>query len=190
MALPTAHAAVAVGLTRKRSIRVLLFLAFLSVLPDFDFLAVLLRWQNPQFDLHRSWSHSLFFSATLTLLWYWIRPQIRILKEVSPGLFFSALVSHAILDMLCTSNAADHGVAILWPFLDTRYGWPVLVPLYLKFASSPFSITGALKFTSLELLLAGPLFLFAGMMRASFYHIINRFKTLSTAEREAPELEL
>ena len=189
MALPAAHAALAFGMTRQRSLQVLLFLALLSVLPDFDFLLVLSRWGQPQFGHHRTWSHSLLFAGSMTVFWSFLRPGF--LRKVSPGLFFSVLISHSILDLLCTSDAADHGVAILWPFIDTRYGWPVLVPLYLQFANSPFSLIGAVKFTTLELLLAGPLFFLTGMMRISFLHAVNRLKNLSSqAERDDREVEI
>ena len=48
---------------------------------------------------------------------------------------------------------------LLWPFTNTRFGWPVLVPLYRLLADSPFSLRGAALFTLLEILLAWPLWM-------------------------------
>ncbi len=59
--------------------------------------------------------------------------------------------------MLCTADVADHGVMLLWPVITERWGWAALVPLYRLFADSPFSLSGALRFTLLETLLAAPL---------------------------------
>lgn len=162
MALPIAHFAVAGGLTKQRSWPVLVFLATLSVAPDFDFLLVWL-FKFPTQEVHRTWSHSIPFALLVSLLWPMIRP--RFLKGVSAPLFFAVLMSHGVIDLLCTLDASDHGVMLLWPFSAARFGWPVLVPLYLLFADSPFSAGGALRFTLLELFLAAPLFLLARTLR-------------------------
>ncbi len=154
MALPTAHLAFSTGISPRRDFRSLLFLSLLSVAPDFDFALVWgLGW--PIREFHRTFSHSLLFAVLVALAFAALRP--RILKAVSPGLVLAVLASHAALDLLCTADAADHGVQLFWPFWDGRYGWAVLVPLYRAFAESPFSLLGALRFTLLEILLAAPL---------------------------------
>lgn len=162
MALPIAHFAVAGGLAKHRSWPALVFLAILSVAPDFDFLLVWL-FKLPQHEVHRTWSHSVPFALMASLVWPMLRP--RFLKDISSVLFFAVLMSHGLIDLLCTLDAADHGVMLFWPFSEARFGWPVLVPLYLLFADSPFTPGGALRFTLLELLLAAPLFFLARTLR-------------------------
>lgn len=136
----------------------LAFLALLSVLPDFDF-ALVWGLGLPLEQVHRTWSHSLFFALFLTLVWVVVRPGR--LKSVSGFLFFSVLISHSLLDLLCTADPSSHGIMLLWPFSQIRLGWPVLVPLYLEFADSPFTLSGALRFTWLELWLSLPLWISA-----------------------------
>ncbi len=165
MALPVAHTAFALGWTRSRDPRVLLFLSLAAVAPDFDF-ALVWGFGWPVHDFHRTFSHSLLAALLATGVYRLARPDW--LRRVSAGVFFAVLASHAVLDMMCTSDAADHGVQLFWPFATERFGWPVLVPLYRLFAESPFSIEGALRFTALEIILAGFLWLAARGLRDSF----------------------
>ncbi|HUG42777.1 MAG TPA: hypothetical protein VMN76_00930, partial [Acidobacteriota bacterium] len=67
MALPVAHVSVAVGLARTRDLLPLLFLAALSILPDFDFIMVWV-FGMPVDSYHRTWSHSAPFAVLLTLV--------------------------------------------------------------------------------------------------------------------------
>ena len=163
MALPLAHTAVALGMTRSRDPLIWLCLGLASILPDFDFVLVW-GFGLPIEIYHRTFSHSLLFGAAMTLLWVAIRP-IR-LKAIPPVLIFAILLSHSLVDVLCTADALDHGVVFFWPLSDYRLGWPILVPLYLWFGSSPFSVTGALRFTLLEMLLAVPLWLLTRSVRS------------------------
>ena len=162
MALPVAHTAVALGLTRSRDPLAWAFLGFLSILPDFDFILV---WGLglPIGVYHRTFSHSIFFCVAISLLWMVVCPAR--LKSISPLLVVMILLSHSFLDMLCTADVLDHGVVLFWPLSNDRMGWPILVPLYLFFGSSPFSFSGAIRFTLLEMLLAGPLWLLARSLR-------------------------
>ena len=162
MALPVAHTAVALGLTRSRDPLAWAFLGFLSILPDFDFLLV---WGLglPIGVYHRTFSHSALFCVAISLLWMVVRPAR--LKAISPLLVVMILLSHSFLDMLCTSDVLGHGVVFFWPLSNYRMGWPTLVPLYLFFGSSPFSFSGAIWFTLLEMFLAGPLWLSARSLR-------------------------
>ena len=162
MALPIAHTAVALGMTRSRDPLVWACLGIVSILPDFDFILVW-GFGLPIHIYHRTFSHSLLFGAAMALTWMMIRPER--LKVISPLLVFLILLSHGFIDMLCTSDVLDHGVAFFWPFSDYRMGWPILVPLYLFFGSSPFSVAGAIRFTLLELLLAVPLWLSVRSLR-------------------------
>ena len=86
------------------------------------------------------------------------------MKEITPGVCFLILLSHSLLDMLCTLDPATHGVMLFWPFHDYRFGWPVLVPLYRLFAESPFSVQGALRFIFLEVMLAVPLWVIGRLL--------------------------
>jgi len=162
MALPLAHSAVALGLTRSRDPLTWAFLGFLSILPDFDFIQV---WGLglPIGIYHRTFSHSLLFCMAMALLWMVIRPAR--LKAISPLLVAMVLLSHSFLDMLCTADVLDHGVVFFWPLSNYHMGWPTLVPLYLFFGSSPFSFSGAIRFTLLEMFLAGPLWLSTRSLR-------------------------
>lgn len=162
MALPIAHSAVAVGITRSRDPLVLAFLAGLSILPDLDWLLVW-GFGLEREVFHRTFSHSIGFSLLLALLWSLVRP-VR-LKSVSSLLVFSAVLSHALVDLMCTANVTDHGVMLFWPLSESRMGWPILVPLYLVFAASPFSLQGALRLTLLEVVLALPLWWFVRSIR-------------------------
>ncbi|MEE8349695.1 MAG: metal-dependent hydrolase [Acidobacteriota bacterium] len=156
MALPVAHSAVALAMTRSRDPLVWGCLVILSILPDFDFVLVW-GFGLPINTFHRTFSHSLLFCVGLALVWWWVRPHR--LKALSPALVGAVLLSHGFLDMLCTSDALDHGVVFFWPLSNYHMGWPILVPLYQWFGTSPFSLDGAIRFTLLELLLAAPLWI-------------------------------
>ncbi len=165
MALPVAHSAVALGISRQREPRVVALVLLVAILPDFDF-ALVWGLGLPVDVYHRTFSHSLVAALLLSALYSWFRPPS--LKSLAPGVFFVVLISHSLLDILCTADAADHGVMLFWPVSDLRIGWPVLVPLYRQFAESPFSWPGSLRFTVLELLLAGPLWAGVRVLRNRF----------------------
>jgi membrane-bound metal-dependent hydrolase YbcI (DUF457 family) len=162
MALPVAHGAFVFGATKNRNMLVLLFLVIVSVAPDFDFFFVWVLGL-PMQTFHRTFAHSIPFALVFTLLYAWVRP--RWLSHLPPSLFFLVLVSHGLLDLLCTADAADHGVMLFWPVSTSRWGWPVLVPLYQQFGDSPFTVQGALRFTGLELLLSPLLWLLGRAVR-------------------------
>ncbi len=163
MALPIAHWAVALAVTRSRDQKVRALAALLAVLPDFDFILVW-GWGAPLQDFHRTFSHSLISFALVSLLWALLRPSF--FKEVSSQLVFVLLASHSVVDLACTADVVDHGVELFWPLLDVRLGWPLLVPLYRIFAESPFSLEGACLFTFLESLLALLLWLLIRLFRS------------------------
>ena len=151
MALPIAHWAVALAVTRSRDQKIRALAALLAVLPDFDFILV---WGLglPLQHFHRTFTHSLISFALVSLLWALLRPNS--LNQLSPRLVFVLLASHSVIDLACTADVVDHGVQLFWPLLDVRLGWPLLVPLYRVFAESPFSLEGAVLFTLLEAILA------------------------------------
>ncbi len=163
MALPIAHWAVALALTRSCDQKIRALAALLAVLPDSDFILV---WALglPLQDFHRTFSHSLISFAFVSLLWALLRPNF--LNELSPKLVFVLLASHSVVDLACTADVADHGVELFWPVLDLRLGWPLLVPLYRVFGESPFSLKGAVLFTLLELILALLLWLLIHLFRS------------------------
>ena len=154
MALPVAHWAVALGMTRSRDKLLWAVVAGLAILPDLDFILVW-GFGFSRSSYHRTFSHSLVFFALLVVLWICFRPPR--FRDLSPQFCFLVLLSHSLLDMACTADSRDHGVMLFWPLLDSRLGWPLLVPLYQLFAESPFSPVGAFRFSLLELLLAIPL---------------------------------
>jgi len=162
MALPIAHSAVAFGIIRSRDRLVLAGAVFLSILPDLDFILVW-GFGLPIQVYHRTFSHSILFSLALALLWRSFCPfRLRTLSFM-PVLLI--LLSHGAIDMLCTSDAADHGVMLFWPASSYRAGVPVLVPVYLLVANSPFSPEGALRFLFLESFMAWPLWRFTRIVR-------------------------
>lgn len=162
MPLPVAHSSFAAGLTASRDRLVLFAACLVAIVPDLDFALVWgLGW--PLDEFHRTFSHSLLFALILTGLWSLLRP--RRLRALGPGLFFSILLSHLVLDSLCTANASRYGVMIFWPLSYARFGWPVLVPLYAPFGNSPFSVRSFLLFSLLEVFMALPLALCGALLR-------------------------
>ena len=173
MALPVAHVAVAYAICRSTDRPTLICLAFLSIVPDFDLLLV---WM---FDVsmsvyHRTFTHSLLFVLLVAALWLAARPKR--LQTVSFGLVFLVVASHGFLDMLCTADATDHGVMLFWPLTEHRLGWPVLVPLYRLFASTPFTVRGFVLFTFLEVLLVISLWLLLRSGRSAVSGFVNRMR--------------
>ncbi len=160
MALPVAHLSVALGAGSWRRRAVLLQVALVAVAADFDF-ALVWGLDLPAQTWHRTFSHSLAAAALLAAAAWAFRPGW---LRLSPRAVFAVYLSHPLLDMLCTADAADHGVMLLWPLSFERFGWAVLVPIYRLFAESPFSAAGALRFTLLEVLLAAPLWVSGRML--------------------------
>ena len=152
MALPTAHASIALGLSAVDTWTKRATICLLCLLPDFDFALVALG--VPLSEAHRTFSHSLAFAVAIALLWR-LWPTAR--RWIPSRWIFAAVISHGLYDMLCTADAADHGVMLLWPASDWRLGWPILVPLYRLVGETPFSLAGAAGFTLLEAIMAWPL---------------------------------
>ena len=151
MALPVAHAAAVIGFAKTRDLRVVGLLALVAVSPDLDFILV---WglDLPIALYHRTFSHSLFFALSAAIVYRILLPGLQ--QRFSAGLVLVASLSHSLVDMICTADAADHGVMLFWPFHQLRLGWPLVVPLYAWFSESPFSVEGAFRFTVLEIVLA------------------------------------
>ncbi len=173
MALPIAHWAVALALTRSRGRKIRALAALIAVLPDFDFILVWGLGFSLQ-HFHRTFSHSLISFALVSLLWALLRPGS--LNELSPKLVFVLLASHSVVDMACTADVADHGVELFWPVLDLRLGWPLLVPLYRVFAESPFSVKGAVLFALLEA--------FLGLLLWLLMHLFRSFRDSGAMRNE------
>lgn len=185
MALPIAHCSVALGLARSVSFRTACLICLICLLPDFDFGLALAGW--PLASVHRTFSHSLLFTALLTLLWARAWPARW--RLISPGLFFAVLASHSVIDLLCTADRFDHGVMLFWPLSDVRLGWPVLVPLYRLLGESPFSLQGAILFTALEAALAWPFWKIAqtvAELGRQLHRAVNRKARLAEAD-QSPE---
>lgn len=116
-------AALALPCAQRRRSRLILF----SVLAAFVALASLPDWPLPYWghDRYRI-SHSLFVNLALitlvTLAWRLIKPLHR---TISPRIFaFGALawMSHLLLD---TFYAHGQGLAMFWPFFETRISMPI-----------------------------------------------------------------
>lgn len=121
MPLPIAHSLVGVSVATLYHLRrplnddwrLILFGAFLAIIPDFDFFVI---WG---LHLSRSWhrgaSHSIFFALMLTGVMLLIAEFSRARIVLACG---TAYLSHDILDYLSTKQGG--GVGLLWPFSDER----------------------------------------------------------------------
>ncbi|MFP5348436.1 MAG: metal-dependent hydrolase [Gammaproteobacteria bacterium] len=104
-----------------------------SVLPDLDVVAFRLGIGYSHEWGHRGASHSLVFALLLAVMALVVAPRLRIRPCVAFSFVFAAAISHGLLDMLTTGGL---GVALLWPFTDARFFFPIQVievsPLSLR----------------------------------------------------------
>ncbi|MFW5941337.1 MAG: metal-dependent hydrolase [Chloroflexota bacterium] len=112
-----------------------LFVVFLSLLPDFDFIPGILAGNIDGF--HNTFSHSLFsgvivaFLGAAILHWVWSGSALR--------WFALVLVSyelHVVMDYFTFGR----GVMLLWPFSDARYEPPVILFYGLRRSSGLITI--------------------------------------------------
>lgn len=131
---PAAPIALAMAMGTKRvPVRLLAVGVLASVLPDID--VVGLRLGVPYGDAmgHRGASHSVAVAALFGLLVSYFSAAIRLARFPVFVFVFMAGASHGLLDMLTNGG---HGVAVLWPWSESRYffGWQVIEvsPLSLR----------------------------------------------------------
>ncbi|MBB3060866.1 metal-dependent hydrolase [Microbulbifer rhizosphaerae] len=103
------------------NIRLLVVAAALSVLPDLDVVAFKFGIPYESQWGHRGFTHSLVFSAAISLLVVFFHRKIRSKPLTVFAVCFAASVSHAILDAMTNGGL---GVALYWPFSSERIFLP------------------------------------------------------------------
>jgi inner membrane protein len=106
---------------RRVSGRLLCALAFFAIAPDFDAIGFYLGVPYASWLGHRGFSHSLLFAAVCALIGAGIAPWLKASRLWAAVLILLAVTSHIALDALTNGGL---GVAVLWPFSETRYFFP------------------------------------------------------------------
>lgn len=120
MPFPVSHALVGASVVAaihpqpaKRYFLPIFIGGFLSIIPDFDFLLVLIFGS---YELHRGFTHSLLLAFIVTAVFVLSFGKQRIREALAYGLAFA---SHSILDYMTTKDG--DAVALLSPFSDERF---------------------------------------------------------------------
>jgi inner membrane protein len=144
---PAVPLAIAAGLGRRRiPLRLAAAGAIASVLPDADVVAFELGIPYSDPFGHRGASHSLAFALAVALVAAALHGRLGASRRATFAFVLAAAASHPLLDALTDGGL---GVALLWPFSDERFFWPVrpirVAPIS---ASRLFSPRAARVFTS------------------------------------------
>lgn len=120
MPLPVAHSLFGASLLAAKHPKLssqkyspLLFAAFLSIAPDFDFALVLL---TGNLAWHRGFTHSIAFAVLISLILIFGRGRQRLKESIGYALAFS---SHAFLDFVTTKRGG--GLELFFPFSAERF---------------------------------------------------------------------
>lgn len=143
-----ASSALGVSFFSKQAHRKALLLAgFCAFAPDLDVLAF--SFGVPYSDIwgHRGWTHSIVFALALGITASWLISR-RDPENRFKYMFwmFLATLSHPLLDMLTNGGL---GVAVFFPFDNTRYFFPVR-PIQV----SPLGVGGFVSKWGLHVLLS------------------------------------
>src|SRR5690349_12564603 len=163
MPLPIAHSLIGASVVTlsgpqrplKEDWRLILFGAFLAISPDFDFFFIWVLHVGRGW--HRTISHSIFFALLFTLLMLLVTGFSRLRMALACG---AALMSHGILDYLCTRDGG--GVGLFWPFSNERLKFGVFDISDLPHG---ITLTELVKDGLIELMIFAPILLAALMMR-------------------------
>lgn len=159
------HVAVGIALGRAwdpaatpwQRARTMIALGALALMPDLDVVAFALDIPYSAPFGHRGATHSLAFAAAVAVLAAWAASKGGLRFGRALAFSFAAIGSHGLLDALTDGGL---GAALLWPFSDVRFFFPVqplpVAPIGRGFLSS-HGIQVALK----ELALFAPLWLYA-----------------------------
>lgn len=103
------------------SARLLFLGVFLSIMPDFDVVAFLfgIPYESPYG--HRGFTHSIVFAFLVAMLFLPMNKTYRISKLRLFLFLFISTLSHSLLDGFTNGG---FGVALFWPFDNTRYFAP------------------------------------------------------------------
>ena len=133
MATPVGHYLVALAITqglagstkeRKQGV----VLAAASLLPDLDLVAGL--YVGDFWTYHRAASHSVTAALAFGLVALLALLLFRARRPVyAATTLFLVYFSHLALDSMMLDSSSKGGIALLWPWLDTRFQTPIpLVP--------------------------------------------------------------
>ena len=104
-----------------------------SVLPDVDVVGFMMKVSYGDTMGHRGASHSLLFAGCMGMLCALIAPWLRCKRFIAFLTGFLAVTSHTALDAATNGGL---GVAVFWPWDNTRYFLPwqpiEVSPLSLK----------------------------------------------------------
>jgi inner membrane protein len=93
----------------------------LSVLPDLDYVGVMVGIPDAGPCGHRGATHSLVPPLVVALLAYALAPRLRLPRGRTAILCGLVVASHALLDAL---TVGSRGVPLMWPFSFTRFEVP------------------------------------------------------------------
>jgi inner membrane protein len=146
---------------KSEALKVFLSCAFLTILPDVDFLFGFIQG-NPN-KYHHHFTHSIAFvlvSAVVMLLFF--RKSKTGLLTIT-ALFVCSGLLHLGLDMLAVDNTAPRGVPLFWPISNHYFISPVIVFSDVSRASQSSVFFQSLfnmhnvRTVMVELILLGPL---------------------------------
>jgi inner membrane protein len=121
---------VAVGMLAGRALRPtdralavmpMVICSALSMLPDLDYVGVMLGIPDSGPCGHRGATHSLMAPVMVALLAFWVAPRLRLSRWRTALLCGLVVASHALLD---ASTLGSRGVPLMWPFSFTRFEMP------------------------------------------------------------------
>jgi inner membrane protein len=125
--MPTifSHAAIPIAMTlctRRISHRLLIAGIAASIVPDLDTIGFRFGVAYASEFGHRGFTHSLVFASILAIFAALFAPELRTKKITAFVFIFIAAASHGLLDMFTNGGL---GIALLWPFTDARYFFPI-----------------------------------------------------------------
>jgi membrane-bound metal-dependent hydrolase YbcI (DUF457 family) len=144
----------------RRSFLAIIFISFISVLPDFDFLPGFLIGQPNRF--HHGASHSFAAAFLLFAVLYAVEKWVMKARvpQLAPLVFFLYSL-HLIADFFAADTSYPFGEQLFWPFSGRYVISPVTVFLDIRresslgqFIPSLFSLHN-LKAVIIELVVAG-----------------------------------
>lgn len=121
--------------------------ALAGCLPDLDLVPCL--WGVPYQRVHRQAGHSMLILGTLIVTGWLAMHALGLLVDWRlVAAWTAALVSHLVLDVLCTGPAVgrrDYGIPLLWPLMSRRWSVrrPVIPEVNLLEGISPGKIARA-----------------------------------------------
>jgi inner membrane protein len=99
----------------------MLICSALAVLPDFDYVGVMLGIADAGPCGHRGATHSMVLPLVVALLAATVAPRFGLPRWRTAILCGLAVASHALLDAM---TASSRGVPLLWPITFTRFEMP------------------------------------------------------------------